>query len=58
MSVAWPWKPPDGWWIRIREFGSAERLPGAPPARINEPIDIAIPQQIVATSGLMNRIVS
>ena len=58
MSVAWPWKPPDGWWIRIRLFGSAERLPGAPPASSSEPIDIAIPQQIVLTGGWMNRIVS
>ena len=58
MSVAWPWKPPDGWWIRIRLLGSDERLPLRPPARISEPADIAIPQQIVATSGLMNRIVS
>jgi len=23
MSVAWPWKPPSGWWIITREFGSA-----------------------------------
>src|SRR5690606_41105710 len=23
MSVAWPWKPPRGWWIITREFGSA-----------------------------------
>ena len=51
MSVDWPWKPPLGWWMRIREFGSAKRLPSAPPARISEPIDIAIPQQIVFTSG-------
>ena len=27
MSVAWPWKPPCGWWIRMRLLGSAERLP-------------------------------
>ena len=26
MSVAWPWKPPEGWWIMIREFGSAVAL--------------------------------
>ena len=58
MSVVCPWKPPVGWWIRMREFGSAWRLPAVPPARISEPIDIAIPQQIVRTSGLMNRIVS
>ena len=28
MSDAWPWKPPVGWWMRMREFGSAWRLPG------------------------------
>ena len=58
MSVDWPWKPPLGWWMRIREFGSANRLPSAPPARMSEPIDMAIPQQIVFTSGPMNCIVS
>ncbi len=42
----------------MREFGSAKRLPGVPPASSSEPIDIAIPQQVVATSGLMKRIVS
>jgi hypothetical protein len=42
----------------MREFGSAERLPAAPPARMSEPIDIAIPQHVVVTSGLMKRIVS
>ena len=26
MSDAWPWKPPSGWWIMTREFGSAEAL--------------------------------
>ena len=25
-SVAWPWAPPEGWWIRIRECGNALRL--------------------------------
>ena len=43
MSVDWPWNPELGWWIRIREFGSAIRLPAVPPARISEPPDIAIP---------------
>ena len=47
MSVAWPWKPLETWWIRIFEFGSAMRLPCAPPARSTAPIDIAIPTQIV-----------
>jgi hypothetical protein len=31
MSVDWPSKPGDGWWMRMREFGSAIRLPCAPP---------------------------
>ena len=34
------------------------RLPFAPPVSSSEPIDIATPTQIVATSGLMNCIVS
>ena len=58
MSVACPWKPPQTWWIRILEFGSAIRFPFAPPARSSAPIDIAMPTQIVWTSGLMNCIVS
>ncbi len=58
MSVAWPWKPPWGWWSRMRLLGSEERLPFAPPARSSEPIDIAMPHTVVATSGLMKRIVS
>jgi hypothetical protein len=58
MSVDWPSKPDDGWWIRIRELGSDIRLPGAPPVSRSEPIDIAMPTQIVATCGLMNCIVS
>ena len=58
MSVDWPSNPADGWWMRIRLLGSDRRLPAAPPASSSEPIDIAIPQQIVDTSGLMNCIVS
>ena len=58
MSVDWPSKPAEGWWMRIRELGSDMRLPAAPPVRSRDPIDIAMPQQIVATSGLMNCIVS
>ena len=27
MSVAWPWKPEETWWIRIFALGSAMRLP-------------------------------
>ena len=58
MSEDWPSKPADGWWMRIRLFGSDIRLPVAPPVSSSEPIDIAIPQQIVCTSGFMNCIVS
>ena len=58
MSVDWPSKPAEGWWMSIRELGSASRLPLAPPVSSSEPIDIAIPKQIVCTSGLMNCIVS
>ena len=58
MSVAWPWNPEDTWWIRILAFGSAIRLPFAPPARSSAPMLIAMPTQIVCTSGLTNCIVS
>ena len=58
MSVAWPWKPEDTWWMRILALGSAMRLPFAPPASSRAPIDIAMPTQMVCTSGLMNCIVS
>jgi hypothetical protein len=58
MSVACPWNAELTWWIRIFEFGSDMRLPSAPPASSSAPIDIAIPTQIVCTSGLMNCIVS
>ena len=58
ISVPWPWKPPDTWWMRILEFGSAVRFPSVPAARSSAPIDIAMPTQVVATSGLMNCIVS
>ena len=58
MSVDWPWNPPVGWWMRIRPLGSEARLPCAPPASTSAPIDIAIPQQIVDTSGRTNCMVS
>jgi hypothetical protein len=44
--------------MRIFEWGSALRFPFAPPARTTAPIDIAMPTQMVCTSGLMNCIVS
>src|SRR5919205_685316 len=47
MSDDWPSKPADGWWIRMRLFGSERRLPAAPPARSSEPMDIATPQLVV-----------
>ena len=37
--------------MRIFEFGSAIRLPAEPPAKSRAPIDMAIPKQIVWTSG-------
>ena len=43
-----PSKPADGWWMRIRLFGSDMRLPSAPPVSSSDPIDIATPQQIVS----------
>ena len=58
MSEGVPRKPAEPWWIIIFAFGSAERLPGAPPQRIIAAADIAMPTQIVRTSGLTNCIVS
>ncbi len=58
MSAAVPDEPPEGWWIMMREFGSAERLPSAPAESRNAPIEAAIPMQIVATGAFMNWIVS
>ena len=60
MSAAWPPGPwgVQTWWIRILAFGNAMRLPWVPPARSSAPMDIAMPTQIVCTSGLMNCIVS
>ncbi|MCY1378211.1 hypothetical protein D9M69_658260 [compost metagenome] len=58
MSVAWPWKPPSGWWIITREFGSAYRLPFAPDASSSAPMLAAWPTQMVLTSGLMYCMVS
>ena len=49
---------PSGWWIRIRELGSANRLPFVPAASSTAAIEAAWPTQIVCTSGLTNCIVS
>ena len=58
MSVGAPRNPAVPLRIMIFEFGSARRLPGAPPVRSTAPIDIAMPEQIVRTSGLTYCIVS
>ncbi len=58
MSVDWPRKPAEGWWMRIRELGRAARLPFVPPASSSDPIDMATPTPMVWMSGLMKRIVS
>ena len=42
----------------LRSAAVAMRLPFVPPARSSAPIDIAMPTQIVCTSGLMYCIVS
>ena len=49
MSVAWPCEPPEGWWIMMRAFGSAKRLPLAPAASRNAPMLAAMPMHSVAT---------
>ena len=59
MSVAWPPRPCiSGWWIRMRELGSENRLPFVPAASSTAAIDAAWPMQYVCTSGRMNCIVS
>ena len=58
MSAAVPSNPPAAWWIMIVAFGSAKRLPLAPPPSSTAPIDAAIPTQVVATSGWISCIVS
>ena len=42
----------------MRELGSALRIPGAPAASSNEPIEHAWPMHSVATGGFTNCIVS
>ena len=58
MSLAWPCTPPIGWWIMMRELGSAMRLPCAPEASSQAAIDAAWPRQIVVTAGRTYCIVS
>src|SRR5690554_3713877 len=58
MSEAWPWAPPRGWWIMMRECFSAVLLPCAPAHKRTAPMDAAMPVQMVATSGEMYCMVS
>ena len=58
MSVAWPWKPPDGWCTMIRLFGSEKRMPLAPAVRSSDPAEAACPTQSVETGGRMYCMVS
>ncbi len=47
-----------GWWIRIRAFGSANRLPLAPAPSSTAAAEAAWPRQKVWISGWMYCIVS
>ena len=58
MSVAWPWKPPEGWCTMMREFGSEKRMSFSPAASSSEPIEAACPVHSVDTGGRMNCMVS
>ena len=44
MSGTLPRKPAEPWWIRIREFGSAKRLPCVPAASRTAPMLAVSPQ--------------
>ncbi len=44
--------------MRMREEGSATRLPWVPQARRSAPMEAAWPRQMVCTSGLMYWMVS
>ena len=50
MSLACPCMPPSGWWIMMREWGRAKRLPLAPATRRMEAMEAATPVQMVETS--------
>jgi hypothetical protein len=58
MSVAWPWKPPEGWCSMILELGSAKRMSLCPAASSSEPIEAAWPMHNVDTAGRTNCMVS
>ena len=51
MSAGVPLKPGRALVIMSFAFGSANRLPGAPPAMISAAADIPMPTHVVATSG-------
>src|ERR1044072_2106182 len=51
MSEAWPWKPPEGWWIMMFECGRLKRLPFAPAVNRSDPADAANPTHRVEISG-------
>ena len=44
-SVTWPWPSPEGWWISIREFCRANRLPFVPAASSTAAAEAAWPMQ-------------
>ena len=58
MSEAWPCIWPEGWCMRMRLWGRANRFPGVPAQSRNWPIDAARPTQIVRTSHLTYCMVS
>jgi hypothetical protein len=53
-----PMVPIDGWWIRMRAPGSANRFPLVPAASSNAAIEAAWPMQMVTMSLRTNCIVS
>jgi hypothetical protein len=52
MSEPWPYPPSvAGWWMMIREWVSASRLPGVPADSRIAAADAAWPRQTVLMSG-------
>jgi len=47
MSVAWPGNPPEAWWIKMRVFGKANRMPSEAPASNTVAISAASPMHAV-----------
>ena len=52
MMARRPRAPPSGWWIMISALGRALRLPFAPAASKNAPMEAAMPTHTVETSHL------